>query len=86
MAIIGKTYAYEVSTGGKAIEIVAEYLKKYGRSLGSSISYSVEDLSDDVERVTLGVVLRVTPPRLITQRGLEQVVPSLKDATCLWSE
>tara|TARA_R100001594_G_C4012415_1_gene257294 strand:- start:775 stop:1035 length:261 start_codon:yes stop_codon:yes gene_type:complete len=86
MAIIGKTYAYEVSTRSKAIEIVAEYLEKYGHSLGSRIDYSVEDLSDDVEQVTLGVVLKITPPRLMTQRGLEQVVFSLRDATCIWSE
>ena len=44
----------------------------------------MEDISEDVERILLGVILRVTPPRLMTQRGLEQVIPSLKDATCLW--
>tara|TARA_R110001599_G_scaffold97105_2_gene250672 strand:- start:400 stop:660 length:261 start_codon:yes stop_codon:yes gene_type:complete len=86
MMITGKTYTYEVTSKPKAIGIVHEYLEKYGGSLGSKIEYAMEDISEDVERILLGVILRVTPPRLMTQRGLEQVVPSLKDATCLWSE
>mgnify|MGYP003675235181 CR=1 FL=1 len=83
---LGKTYVYEVGTMSKAIEIINDYLDKLGVGLGSGIQYSVEDFSDDVERITLGVKLKVTPPVLKTRKDLERVVPSLKDATCLWCE
>lgn len=83
---IGKTYVYHVGTMSKAIEIINDYLDRLGAGLGSGIQYSTEDFSCDVEEIRLGVKLTVTPPVLKTRKELEQAVPSLKDAACLWSE
>ena len=84
----GHTYVYEVDSVFKAREVVNEFLETWGASLDSKIEYSVKDVGDDVEQITLGVIIKIRPPYLHTRKSLEKAMPSLKgeDITCLWEE
>ena len=88
MTITGRTYVYETYSLFKAREVVNEFLDGFGRCLDSKIEYTVVDLSDDVEQVSLGVLIRIRPPYLKTRKSLEKSMPSLKgeNITCLRSE
>ena len=86
--ITGRTYVYEAASMLKAREVVNEFLETWGSSLDSKVEYSVKDVGDDVERITLGVIIKIRPPYLKTKKGLEKAMPSLKgeNINCLWSE
>lgn len=88
MTVIGRTYVYETYSLFKAHEVVNEFMGGFGRCLDSKIEYEIVDLSDDVEQVSLGALIRIRPPYLHTRKSLEKSIPSLKaeNITCLWSE
>jgi len=88
MTVTGRTYVYETYSLFKAREVVNEYLEGFGRCLDSKIEYGVVDLSDDVEKKDVGVLIKIRPPYLKTRKELEKAMPSLKaeNITCLRSE
>ena len=88
MTVTGRTYVYETYSLFKAREVVNEFMEGFGRCLGSKIECTVVDVSDDIERISLGALIKIRPPYLHTRKRLEKSMPSLKaeNITCLRSE